>query len=84
MTGSRDSKAPERVVRRLIPYLNPGSQPEEAICMLSFSIPQISPQRLAYLKTGLVTLGIYALNHAHSCSWVPAITTLIGRRCAHV
>jgi hypothetical protein len=47
------------------------------------SISEISPRRLSYLKARLVTLGIYALNHTHSHAWVPAITCLIQRRCAH-
>ena len=84
MTGPRDRKASKQVVRRLLPYLNPGSQPEEAISMVSSSIPQMRQHCLAHLKTGLVTLGIYAINHTHSHAWVPAITCLITRRCAHV
>ena len=80
MTGPRDRKASKQVVRRLLPYLNPGSQPEEAILMVCFSIPHIPPRRLAYLKASLVTLGIYALNHEHSHAWVPAIGVLIQRK----
>jgi hypothetical protein len=33
-----------------------------------------------YLKTALVTLGIYGLTHEHSHAWVPAVTCLIQRR----
>jgi hypothetical protein len=52
--------------------------------MVLTSIPDMSSHRLAYLKTSLVALGIYALNHTHSHAWVPAISTFITRRCRHV
>jgi hypothetical protein len=35
------------------------------------------------LKRQLVTLGLYGLTHDHSQRWVPAVTCLIQRRCAH-
>jgi hypothetical protein len=33
-----------------------------------------------YLKSALVTLGIYGLTHEHARLWVPAVSCLIQRK----
>jgi hypothetical protein len=52
--------------------------------MVPLSITYVAPHRLAQMKSALVDLGFYGLTHTHSYAWVPAITCLITRRCAHV
>jgi hypothetical protein len=38
------------------------------------------PCNPVYLKSALVTLGIYGFTHEHSRLWVPAVTRLIQRK----